>query len=58
MVSMGVTLYPNIYTMWIFVVTFLKYRSIYEIYHPVVGTILVAIGPTLYPSIYMTWFIH
>jgi hypothetical protein len=35
MVTMGVTLYPSMYTTWIFVVTFPKYRFIYGIYPPI-----------------------
>jgi hypothetical protein len=52
---MGVTLYPTIYTRWIFSVRFPKYRSIYKFIILLAGTIMVAMGLNPYHGIYTTW---
>jgi hypothetical protein len=52
MVAMGVTLYPSIYTIWIFVMTFPKYRYMRFIIL-LASTIMAAMGLTLYHGMHI-----
>jgi hypothetical protein len=54
MVAMGLTCY-GIYTTWIFVVSFTKYRLYMRFIILLAGTIMVAMGLNCYHGIYTTW---